>query len=701
MKLHHVLCSVFVLTLSFVITNTVFAYPYDTLTYFPAQTGTRGIAQADFNDDGDEDVVVLNANSNTATIFLGNGDGTFGSTTLNLLPTPVVTSHMNVGDFNNDGDPDLAFKTITPDHVIIGINDGTGTFATSTVGSGYAGNDGFPNVADLNNDGYDDFIVGDSVHINNQDNTFSSTTYPEIVTVQNVTFGDFDGDNYIDMIYGYNQETDSTIWINDGDGTFDNSSTTQSLVPGNIVRLRSGDLNGDGDLDLVTRPSAGTFSVLLGNGDGTFDTGGVDTYTSMGAFINLPELIDVDGDTDLDIVLNFAGADDFMQFYINDGTGDFTSDLYSEITGGVVKGAAAANFNEDGRLDLAVTADDGFNLLLSVTTDLIASPSSASVSEDGGNENITLTLSSEPDSQVDVTSSTANSEVTVTSGACLVPTGGIASSTGPYAPCSEWDTGVTFTISAIDDSDIEGAHSDTVTLTASSSDSFYNNETLAISINVVDNDRRGGGSQGGGGDNFNDDDDNNDQGEDEDTNEQRENTGEPLPQDLVEELEELILRLTELGIEPRLSGTPYSARAALNELLGLRRGSSIRASELQRFLAGKVLGTTTILSCDEYAIYHRVGDAGGDVTKIQKLLNVLGFLAEDFTHGILDQPTENAIRSFQAHASDKVLTPWGLNEPTGYWYKTTRKYANWLIGCSEPQVFLEDDQGGGYYYDYN
>ena len=259
----------------------------------------------------------------------------------------------------------------------------------------------------------------------------------------------------------------------------------------------------------------------------------------------------------------------------------------------------------------------------------------------------------------------------------------------------DWNATQTLTISAVDDAIVDGDLLATTTLTASSSDAGYNNAITRVVYTTIDNDvdsrRRGGERTYVVSEN-----------NDLNTNTQeRENTGEPLPQDLVEELEELILRLTELGIEPRLSGTPYSARAALNELLGLRRGSSIRASELQRFLAGKVLGTTTILSCDEYAIYHRVGDAGGDVTKIQKLLNVLGFLAEDFTHGILDQPTENAIRSFQAHASDKVLTPWGLNEPTGYWYKTTRKYANWLIGCSEPQVFLEDDQGGGYYYDYN
>jgi hypothetical protein len=52
--------------------------------------------------------------------------------------------------------------------------------------------------------------------------------------------------------------------------------------------------------------------------------------------------------------------------------------------------------------------------------------------------------------------------------------------------------------------------------------------------------------------------------------------------------------------------------------------------------------------------------------------------------------TDRAIRAFQAKYASEILTPWGMTAPSGYWYKTTRKKANELVGCQEGAVELEN-----------
>ena len=97
-------------------------------TDYATGTGPAGVAVGDFNGDGKLDIAVANKGANSVSILLGNGDGTFQPKTDIALPlTPVA---LTVGDFNGDGKADLAVATYnaTQDAVTMLLGNGNGTF---------------------------------------------------------------------------------------------------------------------------------------------------------------------------------------------------------------------------------------------------------------------------------------------------------------------------------------------------------------------------------------------------------------------------------------------------------------------------------------------------------------------------------------------------------------------------------------------
>ncbi len=93
--------------------------------------------------------------------------------------------------------------------------------------------------------------------------------------------------------------------------------------------------------------------------------------------------------------------------------------------------------------------------------------------------------------------------------------------------------------------------------------------------------------------------------------------------------------------------------------------------------------------CPHFTRYHKMGESGGEIPKIQIFLKdqKLYFGPID---GYYSAAVDEAVREFQARYADEILKPWGLSAPTGYWYKTTRKKANYLAGCAEGAVVLDD-----------
>jgi hypothetical protein len=246
------------------------------------------IKAGDFNGDGVPDLVLPAAGSNAISLLLGKGDGTF-ATAVNT-PTSNYPVGVAVGDFNGDGNLDVAVANDDSYTVSVLLGNGEGSFAPH-VDYPVGANPAWMLAADLNLDGKLDLVTanaGDdniSVLLGKGDGTFQPATNYVLTVGANpyqVAVGDFNHDGKPDLaVADFNTNTIS-ILIGNGDGTFQphvEYATTTS--PFGIV---VGDFNGDGALDLavtdITTTNAncfvsgsecpGTASLLFGNGDGTF-----------------------------------------------------------------------------------------------------------------------------------------------------------------------------------------------------------------------------------------------------------------------------------------------------------------------------------------------------------------------------------------------------------------------------------------------
>jgi hypothetical protein len=181
--------------------------------------------------------------------------------------------------------------------------------------------------------------------------------------------GDFNADGRLDAIVASGATTaypgsGVTVSLGNGDGTFTLASGSPIPLGKSLSAIVTADLNGDGKLDLAVTDSGGNaVLILLGNGDGTF---GVPTPIPVG---NQPDAIvaaDFNNDGKLDLaVANYAEGT--ITLLLGNGDGTFTQAAGSPYTvGHGPYQIAAADFNGDGKLDLAVAnlTDGTISILL-------------------------------------------------------------------------------------------------------------------------------------------------------------------------------------------------------------------------------------------------------------------------------------------------------------------------------------------------
>jgi hypothetical protein len=319
------------------------------------------VAVGDFNGDGRLDLAVTNYDSKNVSVLLGNGDGTFGDA--RNSPTGSGPRSVTVGDFNGDGIPDLAIANNAGVSVLLGNGDGTfqapRSFDAGGVGVRVA-------VGDFNGDGILDLAVahltgaeswGVSVLMGNGDGTFQAPrSFATGSSPDSVAVGDFNGDGIPDLAVANYASYTVSVLLGNGDGSF--GAAVNYYLGANPFSVTVGDFNGDGYPDLVVATSysgqPGTVSVLLGNGDGTFQ---VARRFAAGSYPVSVAVADVNNDGVPDLVV---AGEVGVRVLVGKGDGTFQTAHFAYVTGANPYSVAVGDFNGDGFPDVAV-ANNGFN----------------------------------------------------------------------------------------------------------------------------------------------------------------------------------------------------------------------------------------------------------------------------------------------------------------------------------------------------
>jgi len=291
--------------------------------------------------------------SNSILVFLGNGDGTFGSPVTNLTKKHYQPVALLTNDFNGDGNLDMAVSDALGNTAIF-LGNGDGTFNQLTPFQTTA-NGIFLVSGDINQDGKLDLItagtdLGNSsadVYLGNGDGTFTHTqTLAAFSGVGNPALGDFDHDGTLDLALPDGEAVD--VFFGNGDGTFQAGVSFPTNVTSNSVIVA--DIDRDGKFDLVTNG----LSLLHNAGDGVFSdhqnlvVGGNSYNIAMGDF---------NGDFSPDVaMLDVVGGQTNVDV-LRSGRGHFDTPTSFPSGSSTGLGLGVADFNNDGFLDLVDTSD--------------------------------------------------------------------------------------------------------------------------------------------------------------------------------------------------------------------------------------------------------------------------------------------------------------------------------------------------------
>jgi uncharacterized protein (TIGR03437 family) len=378
---------------------------------FVAGSGLYSVAVGDFNGDGKQDLVTEDYFGGNVVVLLGDGKGGFTPAAGSPFAAGAVPVAVTVGDFNGDGNQDLAVSNVRGTVTVL-LGDGSGGF-TEAPGSPFnAGTSPYSiAVGDFNGDGIQDLAVGSlnlgvntvTVLLGNGVGGFAPAPGSPFAVGEgplSIVVGDFNGDGIQDLATANLGDFDGntvTVLLGDGTGGFAPAPGSPFTVGTEPWSIAVGDFNGDGIQDLAAATGLGV-TVLLGNGKGGFTEAPGSPFTVGGG----PQSIAV-GDFNGDGIPDLAAATGAgVTVLLGNGLGGFTVPTGSQYAvGGVYYPPGAVfltvgDFNGDGIPDLAARGEsDNITVLLgakAATSSTLSTTSPLTVAQ-GQAVPLTLTVS--------------------------------------------------------------------------------------------------------------------------------------------------------------------------------------------------------------------------------------------------------------------------------------------------------------------
>ena len=366
-------------------------------TNYASGNGPISVAIADINKDSHPDIIVANQTDGTLSIFLGNGDGTFQAQT--VLPLPGVTSGTTTtatkpsavvtGDFNNDGNIDIAVTDMANNRVLILLGNGDGTFQTPVAYP--TGSNPIAIVAqDFDADGQPDLAIanqGDgttastaTILLGNKVNGVQTGTFgappgqtspPSVgVSPSAITTAVFASGGFTDL--AVTNKGDNTVSILPGlgtngvqNGTFGAQNTF--AVGNGPAGIATADFNGDGQPDLaISNQTDGTVSILLNKNDSTGTFFAQKAYAAGSSPAGIVAANFTGANTDL-AVADESATNGTVDVLIGNSDGTFNAPI-SLAAGNSPVAVADADLNGDTTIDLVSANNTSNNVTVILNT---------------------------------------------------------------------------------------------------------------------------------------------------------------------------------------------------------------------------------------------------------------------------------------------------------------------------------------------
>jgi Flp pilus assembly secretin CpaC len=390
------------------------------------------------------------------------------STSYNVGVGPIA---LTAADFRNVGQLDIAVVNEVDNSLTILVNQGAGTFlssAGSPISLGTARTTApaiAPSItsAILTTSGFKDLLVTDPVTntvevlLSNGDDTFKQATGSPITVGHQpsaIVTGDFNGDGNLDFVVTNFTDNTFSLFLGNGDGTFKQATSSPFALPSSVagpMAMTAVDFNSDGNLDLaIVNQTTNNVAILLGNGNATFTQATGTPPTGSPIAVGKSPVAIATGDLNNDSHPDLAvvnQTDNTVSVLLGNGDGTFTAATNSPLgTGQAPTAVAISDFNADGNPDIAVTdpQTDSVSVFLGVGQGLFAPAFELPV---GSNPtallSATLSGASLPDVAITDDPSGATGQVTVIlSPASLFSNSGAGIAQQPYPGAQYEDLGV-------------------------------------------------------------------------------------------------------------------------------------------------------------------------------------------------------------------------------------------------------------------